>query len=132
MLRSLSLLVLLSLFLVTSISAQTEVEKSSTEDPARPQYRFVSTTKTSTFEKELRDVAKQGYRFVQLAKAFVETGVAALVVREPANKDAPAILYEYKVLAANKLSTLEREFQEAAEEGYEFRGITSQDLLVRN
>jgi hypothetical protein len=125
MLRSLTLLAVLSMYLVASVSAQTEVEKSLTEDPARPQFRFVSTTKTSTFEKELNAAAKEGHRFVRLAKAFTDDGVAALVVREPANKDAPAVLYEYKVLATNKLSTLEKEFDEAAAQGYEFRGITS-------
>ncbi len=128
--RSLLLLILINLPLAVSIFAQTENAKPATDTPAKPEYRFVSTTRTSTFENELTTAAKQGFRFVRLAKAFTDTGVAALVVREPVINNSSAVSYEYKVLATNKLSTLEKEFIEAAGQGYEFRGITSQKKLI--
>jgi hypothetical protein len=88
------------------------------------EFRFISTTKTATFEKELNDWAKQGLRFVSLAKAFNVTGLGGLLARE---KEGEGPKYEYKVLATNRLGTMKKELEAAAAEGFEFRGITSQE-----
>src|SRR5262245_7313828 len=96
------------------------------EVPLNPsqEFRFISTTKTSTFEKELNDWAKQGFRFARLAKAFNDLGIGGLLARE---KDGGAVKYEYKVLATNKLSTMKKELEAGAAEGFEFRGITTEE-----
>lgn len=88
------------------------------------EFRFISTTKTSTFEKELNDWAKQGFRFARLAKAFNDMGIGGLLARE---KEGESGKYEYKLLATNKLSTMRKEFEAAAAEGFEFRGITTEE-----
>jgi hypothetical protein len=118
------------LILVVAVSlatarAQTQTAVVSTEAAASNEFRFVSTTKTSTFEKELNDMAKQGYRFIRLAKAFNDTGLSGLATRPKAGGEAAK--YEYKVLATNKLSTLQKELEAASAEGYEFLGITTQE-----
>jgi hypothetical protein len=88
------------------------------------EFRFISTTKTATFEKELNDWAGKGLRFVSLAKAFNVTGLGGLLARE---KEGESPKYEYKVLATNRLGTMKKELEAAAAEGFEFRGITSQE-----
>lgn len=88
------------------------------------EFRFIGTTKTSTFEKELNDWASKGLRFVSLAKAFNEMGLGGLLARE---KEGESPKYEYKTLATNKLGTMKKELEAAAAEGFEFRGITSQE-----
>jgi hypothetical protein len=87
------------------------------------EFRFISTTKTATFEKELNDWASKGLRFVSLAKAFNDTGIGGLLARE---KESEGPKYEYRVLATNKLGTMKKELEAAAAEGFEFRGITTE------
>ncbi len=91
------------------------------------EFRFISTTKTSTFEKELNDWAGKGFRFARLAKAFNDLGIGGLLSRE---KEGEGRKYEYKVLATNKLSTMRKEFEAAAAEGFEFRGITTEEKFL--
>ncbi len=87
------------------------------------EFRFISTTKTSTFEEELNDWARQGFRFARLAKALDDLSVGGLLARE---EECEGGKYEYKVLATNRLSTMRKELEEAAAEGFEFRGITTE------
>ena len=91
------------------------------------EFRFISTTKTATFEKELNDWASKGLRFVSLAKAFNVTGLGGLLARE---KEGESPKYEYKVLATNRLGTMKKELEAAAAEGFEFRGISSQEKVA--
>jgi hypothetical protein len=120
--RSILILIALNMSFVISARAQTGVEKALTESNVKPEYKFISTSKPSIFENELTAAAKQGYRLVRLAKTAIASGVAGLVVRE---QDKPAILYEYKLLGANKFSTFKKEFEDAVTRGFELRGITS-------
>ncbi len=119
-------LTLLIVLTLTSTLAQTQASVGSGDAAASKEFRFVSTTKTSTFEKELNDTAKQGYRFIRLAKSFNDTGLSGLAAR-PQSGAADAPRFEYKVLATNKLATLRKELEAATAEGYEFLGITTQD-----
>jgi hypothetical protein len=91
------------------------------------EFRYMSTGKTSTFEKEVNDWAGQGYQFARLSKAFNDTGIGGLLARE---KEGEGRKYEYKVLATNRLSTMKKELEAAAAEGFEFRGITTEDKFL--
>ena len=91
------------------------------------EFRFISTTKTSTFEKELNDWAAKGFRFARLAKAFNDLGIGGLLARE---KEGEGGKYEYKALATNKLSTMKKELEAGAAEGFEFRGITTEEKFM--
>ena len=119
-------LTLLAALSLTTALAQTQASFISSDAAASKEFRFVSTTKTATFEKELNDVARQGYRFIRLAKSFNDTGLSGLAAR-PQSGAADGPKFEYKVLATNKLSTLQKELEAATAEGYEFLGITTQD-----
>lgn len=88
-------------------------------------YRVVATLKTSTMEKELNQAADEGFRFQTVMGGETAVGgkeVVAIVSR-PAGGSGSA-RYQYRLLATNKTSTMEKELQEASEAGYEYRGQT--------
>ena len=106
---------------VTSIVSFISMLSSQEQQAAAVQeFRFINTQKTSTFEKELNDHAGQGWRLFRLPGAFDEGSIGALLSRAEEGKK-----YEYKVLAARRISTLDKEFIQASEEGWEFRGLVS-------
>src|SRR5215470_42174 len=116
-------LVIFALLSANIAFAQTQNAPGQVSLSPSQEYRFISTTKTSTFEKELNDWAKQGFRFVSLSKAFNEWGIGGLLARE---KEGEGRKYEYKTLATNRLSTMRKELEAATAEGFEFRGITTE------
>lgn len=87
------------------------------------EYKFINAQNTATLEKELNLQAAQGWRLFQLPKALQGDSLGALLSRPPAT-DPPA-KYEYKVLAARRIGTLEQEFKAAVAQGYEFRSLIS-------
>ena len=100
--------------------------------PAR-EYRFATTHKVATMERELNELAAKGYRLERVAKTLNAGDMAALVSREAAapapssaTTTAPAgPRFEYKVLATRRAGTMDKEIAEAAAEGFEIRGLTS-------
>jgi hypothetical protein len=86
-------------------------------------HRVLATSKTSTMEKELNEAAEAGFRFQAVMGG--ETGfggkeVVAIVSRiEPKNGR-----FAYKLLATSKTSTMQKEMQEAADAGYQYKGQT--------
>jgi len=91
--------------------------------PAKLDYRVFATSKTSTMEKELNEAAKAGYRFLTVMGG--ETGVGGKeVVSIAARPDTPHAQYEYRLLATSRTSKMEKELQEAAEAGFDYRGQT--------
>ena len=89
------------------------------------EYQFLNTQKASTLEVELNQQAKAGWKLLLLPKAFNTEDMGALLGRAEAGKK-----YEYKVLAAARIGTLEKEFLEAAKQGFEYRGILTKDNSV--
>ncbi|MCC7009397.1 MAG: hypothetical protein IT184_11305 [Acidobacteria bacterium] len=86
-------------------------------------YRVLSTSKTSTLEKEMNDAAQAGFRFEAVMGG--ETGIGGKeVVAIMSRAAAPHDRYEYRLLATNKTSTMQKELQQAAELGFEYRGQT--------
>src|SRR5262245_31204551 len=120
-------LVVFALLNVNIAIAQTQNSPGSVPLSPSQEFQFVSTTKTSTFEKELNVWAEKGFRFARLAKAFNDMGIGGLLARE---KEGEGGKYEYKVLATNKLSTMKKELEAGAAEGFEFRGITTEEKIM--
>lgn len=94
--------------------------------PARAQdsydYRILATSKTSTLEKEMNDAAGAGFKF-----SFVMGGETAIGGSEGVavmTRAGQGGKYSYKLLATSKTSTMQKELQEAADGGYEYRGQT--------
>ncbi|HEX5083990.1 MAG TPA: hypothetical protein VFY40_18230 [Blastocatellia bacterium] len=111
------------LLLIALLSGQIDAGRLPSQDqPAAPiqEFLFIDTRDASTLEKELNSNAQSGWRLHQLPKSSLANAIGALLTRAEAGKR-----YEYKVLAARRVSTIEKEFTQAAAEGWEFRGVLS-------
>jgi hypothetical protein len=98
----------------------------SREGDHKPQfdYKLLATSKTSTMQKELQDAGDAGFehRGQSVFKKTFGTEVMVILERE---LDAKPKLWEYKLLATRKTSTMQKEVLEAAEAGYQFVGFSS-------
>lgn len=90
-------------------------------------YLLLSTLKTSTMQKELDEAAAQGFRVV--TGSPTATNEWAVLLERVAEPSAP---YTYRLLATTKISTMRRELNEAAAEGYRLlpRTMTSKSGLL--
>jgi hypothetical protein len=87
------------------------------------EYRVLATTKTSTMEKELNGAAEAGFQFQAVTGG--ETALGGNEVVTVTSRVAGAKpRYRYKLLATSKTSTMQKELQAAADEGFEYRGQT--------
>jgi len=91
-------------------------------------YKILATNKTSTMEKELKEAGELGYKF--LAVMGGETGfggseAVVLLEKVPGDKNT----YNYRLLATNRTSTLQKELQDAGEAGYHAVGQTVFETL---
>lgn len=94
------------------------------EQRSRYEYKLLATTKTSTMEKELQEAGDAGFahRDETVFKKVFGTEVAVILERD---LSTPNARYEYKLLAAQKTSTLQKEMMEAGAAGFTFVGISS-------
>jgi hypothetical protein len=89
------------------------------------EYKVLATNKTSTMEKELNQAAGAGFRFMACMGGETAFGGSETVsvVSRPAGKEANP-RFEYKLLAATRTSTMQKEMQEAGDAGFEYRDQT--------
>jgi hypothetical protein len=87
-------------------------------------YRILATSKTSTMEKELNEAAEAGYRFDRAMGGRTANGGQEVVVAMVKKPAAQTPIVRYKLLATSKMSTMQKELQEAAEQGYEYLAQT--------
>jgi hypothetical protein len=86
------------------------------------EYRVLATSRTSTMQKEMQAAAEAGFRFGGVMGGDTAFGGSEVVVIML--KDGSPGSYGYRLLAANRTATMQRELQEAGDEGYEYRGQT--------
>ncbi len=95
-------------------------------------YKLVATMETPTFQKEVRELAAQGYRAVPrtfISKPHVMAGPEIVVIMERSPNSAKR--FDYLLLATTLTSTLEKEWAEAAGQGYQLVGmLTRGELMV--
>ena len=95
------------------------------KDVTRYEYRVLATSKTSTLQKELQEAADAGWLAVGqtvFESMFGGKETAAILERD---SERPAVVrYEYKLIATSKTSTLAKELQEVAEQGFRAVGLT--------
>ena len=87
------------------------------------EHRVLATRKTSTMENELNEAAEAGFRFQAVMggeTAFGGNEVVVVVSRAAGTRGR----YAYKLLATQKTSTMQKELQETAEQGFHYRGQT--------
>jgi len=89
-----------------------------------PRYKLLATTRTSTMQRELQQWADAGYEYLDqtvFATAIAGREVVVILERDPAR---PASKSLYRLLATNRTSTMEKELNEAAREGFLLVGFT--------
>lgn len=97
------------------------------KDPANKltyEYLVLAATRTSTLQKELAENGSSGYRMVgqTVFESTFGGKEAAAIIERPS--DAKNFKYEYRLVATSKTSTLEREIQEGAAEGFVAMNMT--------
>jgi hypothetical protein len=91
----------------------------------RYEYVLLATNKTSTMQKEMAETADAGFRVVAVMGGETSFGGSEVVVVMSRDPEIPAVgRYQYKLLATSKTSTMQKELQEAGEEGYGYQGQT--------
>ena len=107
---------LIQVFIATAVMASVGFGQS------RYDYKVLATNKTSTMQKEMTEAADAGYRLEKMMGGHTEFGgdeVVAIMVKDPADPNAPR--YTYKLLATSKTSTMQKELQDAGDEGFDYR-----------
>jgi len=92
---------------------------------AQTQFKVLATKKTSTAEKEMNQAAEAGFRFEGVSGGSTAFGGSevVLIMSKPADADSKG-RYQYKLLATSKTSTMQKELQQAGDNGFEYRGQT--------
>jgi hypothetical protein len=87
------------------------------------EYRVLATNKTSTMEKEMNQAADAGYEFSSTMGGDTAFGGKEVVVVMMKAASATG-KKQYKLLATNKTSTMQKEISEMGAEGFEYKGQT--------
>jgi hypothetical protein len=98
------------------------ISLSAAEPAEKVEFRLLATSKTSTMEKELNEHAQQGYEFRSVMGGETAFGGKEVVI--VMGRSATPGRKIYRLLAANRTSTLEKEMQAAGQQGFEYRGQT--------
>ncbi|MFL6213813.1 MAG: hypothetical protein ACJ74J_07935 [Blastocatellia bacterium] len=104
-------------------------------DPAQEgkpkfEYKLLATSKTSTMQKELQQAGDAGFEYQGqsvFSSTFGGKEVVVILERDPEMKVA---LWEYKLLATKKTSTMDKELSEAGAAGYQFVGVTVGETAI--
>lgn len=89
-------------------------------------YKLLATTRTGTMQKELNEVAANGFRLLprtMIAKAQLLGGIEIVVILE--KPPVVEMQYDYKLLATTLTGTLQKEVTEAEKAGYVIVGMVS-------
>jgi hypothetical protein len=99
----------------------------------RYDYLVLATNRTSTLQRELQQAGDDGYQIVGqtvFQSTFGGRETAALLERAQGAGAADVVRYEYKLLATSRTSTMQRELQQAAEQGFVATGMTVGETAV--
>src|SRR5262245_66563733 len=99
--------------------------KSESSPAGRYAYKLLATNKTSTMQKELQEAGAEGFDYKDQTvfdSAFGGTEVVVILELDRARRSK--VRYEYKLLATQKTSTMQKELQEAGNAGFKFVGVT--------
>jgi hypothetical protein len=116
---------MLLLCLAGIILGQANDERKRRVEPGaqRYEYRLLATNKTSTMQKEMNQAADAGFRFEGTMggeTAFGGSEVVVVMARDSTTEEKEH--YQYKLLATSKTSTMQKELQQAADAGFEYKG----------
>src|SRR5215204_2384532 len=117
----------LPLILLTGVS--TVAQNKLKIDP-ESHYLLLSTVKTSTMQKELDEASALGFRIISSASSCGQSEMVLFLERVTQPPDT----YKYRLLATSRTSTMEKELNQAAKEGFRLlaRTITAKEGFVSN
>jgi hypothetical protein len=84
-------------------------------------YQILSTSRTTTMEREMNQAAASGYRFLKVTTGPNILGGKELIVftvKDLGSTDPKT--RRYKILSASGTSSLQKKLQQAVKEGYEY------------
>jgi len=94
-----------------------------------PEYQLLATSRTSTMEKEINDMAREGYQLAGTMGGDTHEGEIIVTMRKSSEGDDKD-RFQYKLLATQRTGTMERELQEAADQGYEYAGVMARGEVM--
>jgi hypothetical protein len=94
-------------------------------------YRLLATNKTSTMQNELQQAGDAGFEY-KGQTVFESTfgGDEVVVILERDKTVEAPVRYEYRLVATNRTSTLQKEVSQVTAAGYEFVGMTVAKTVV--
>jgi hypothetical protein len=99
---------------------------------AQFQYKLLATNRTGTMQKEIQEASDAGFDYRgQTVFSTRFGGKEVLIILERDTDRAEAGAWEYLLLATTKTSTMQKELQEAGDQGYESVGLTVADTALR-
>ncbi len=96
------------------------------ESPETPRFRYkiLATNKTSTMQRELDALGAFGYCYKgQSVAKTTFGGLETIVILERDDNDRDS-QYDYRLLATNRTSTMQKELNELAGQGFNVKGVT--------
>ena len=88
-------------------------------------YKLLATNRTSTMQKELNEAGNEGFLYKdQTVFKSAFGGDEVVVILESDREANSKVSYEYKQLAPNRTSTMQKELQEAGDAGFKFLGVS--------
>ncbi len=91
------------------------------------EYKLLATNKTSTMEKEMNAAAAEGFRFEGTMGGETAGGGNEIVAIMSRRDSAKSERLQYKLLATNKTSTMQKELAEAGAQGFSYVGQSIYD-----
>ncbi|MEP7342580.1 MAG: hypothetical protein ABI977_32935 [Acidobacteriota bacterium] len=88
------------------------------------EYRLLATNKTSTMEKEMNQAAADGFHFEGTMGGETAAGGNEIVMIMSRRAGSGAERFQYKLLAANRTSTMQKELNAAGAQGFSYVGQT--------
>jgi len=93
------------------------------QPPSEIDYLLLASNKTSTMQDEMQEAAEAGYAFADVMGGETSFGGSEVVVMmQRLANSTPR--FAYRLLATTRTSTMEKELQEAADDGFSYRGQT--------
>ncbi len=89
------------------------------------EYMLLATNKTSSMQKEMNDAGVEGYHFEgTMGGQTAVGGNESIVIMGRPRGGKTTASYQYKLLATNKTSTMQKEMNQAAAAGFIYKGQT--------
>lgn len=99
--------------------------------PRRFAYKLLATNRTSTMQKELQAASEEGfdYRSQTVFDSLFGGREVVCILERDRDVVGPSV-WDYRLVATSRTSTLQKEIQQTAAEGYEVLGMTVGQTLT--